>query len=95
MCVQVLFIKFKILRIKQRPFGVICMQFVDVELLLFLDVLYVIIAPTCQRMGGNKNGINMEATGVCNMVLLWGCSHLIICMEYGNYIHFPYYLYAC
>lgn len=62
---------------------------------MLLDVLYVIIAPTCQRMGSNKNGINMEATSVCYMVLLWGCSHLIICMEYGKYIRLPYYLYMC
>lgn len=55
--------------------------------LVSLDVLYAIIAPACQRMGGNENGINMEATGVCYMVLLRGCPHLIICMEYGNYIY--------
>lgn len=60
---------------------------------MFLDVIYVIIALTCQRMGSNENGINMETIGVCDMVLLWGCSHLVICMEYGNY-HILYYLYV-
>lgn len=60
----------------------------------FPDVLYVIIAPTCQRMGSNENGINMEATGVCYMVLLRGRSHLTICMEYGNYTLPPLFTHA-
>jgi len=29
-------------------------------------------------MGSNENGINMETTGVCDMVLLWSSSHLVI-----------------
>lgn len=42
-------------------------------------------------MGSNENGINMETTGVCDMVLLWSSSHLVICMEYGNYtLHTPH-----
>lgn len=53
-------------------------------IIFFPDIVYVVIAFTCKRLGSNENGINMEATGVCHMVLLRGCSHLIICMEYGN-----------
>jgi len=51
---------------------------------LFVDIVYVVIAFTCKRLGSNENGINLEAIGVCYMVLLWGCSYLIICMEHGN-----------
>lgn len=45
-------------------------------------------------MGGNKNGINMEATGVCYMVLLRGCPHLVVRVEYGNYVYFPHQLHV-
>jgi len=51
---------------------------------LLVDIVYVVIAFTCKRLGSNENGINLEAIGVCYMVLLRGCSYLIICMEYGN-----------